>query len=108
MALHEISFLIEPQEGYESIPVDWAHNGVVGSGDMELLMQKTDSAAVQVNIVTPVAGYDAIWEKVLRKFVAEARLGGVSIEINDNNSTPYVVATRLKQGLLEAKAGERE
>lgn len=108
MALHEIVFSIAPPAGYESIPVDWCHSGVVGSGDMELLMRRQDGGDVTVKIVTPVTGYDEVWEKVLHRFVTESRLGGVSIEINDNNSTPFVVATRLKQGLLEARAGDAE
>ncbi len=109
MALHEIKFTIKPEAEFERLPIDWSHNGVVGSGDMEVLMRKQDNGGdVCVKIVTPVKGYDSVWEKVLQKFVRESRLGDVLIEINDNNSTPYVVATRLKQGLLVAKAGEHE
>lgn len=109
MALHEIRFAITPEKEYTSIPVDWSHNGVVGSGDMEVLMrQANNEGAINVKIVTPVTGYDDVWKKVLYKFVVDSNLGDVDIYINDNNATPYVVAVRLKQGLLEAKAGERK
>jgi len=110
MALQEIEFIIRPAgEGFETIPVDWSHNGVVGSGDMELLLRKADNGgAVKVKIVTPMRGFDEVWKRVLQKFVTDSNLGNVDIEINDNNSSPFVVATRLRQGLLEAKAGECE
>lgn len=104
MALHEINLTIPCAQGAAAIPADWAHSGVVGSGDMEVLMQRGDfGGAVRVKIVTPVTGYDEVWEKVLRKFVEESKISDTSIEINDNNSTPYIVAMRLKQGLLEMK-----
>ncbi len=110
MALQEIEFVIHPMEKkYETIPVDWSHNGVVGSGDMELLLRRAENdGSVKVKIVTPMRGFDEVWERVLKKFVTDSNLGNVNIEINDNNSSPFVVATRLRQGLLEAKAGERE
>lgn len=109
MALHEIKFRIEANSGAESIPVDWSHTGVVGSGDMEVLIRKggTDGG-IDVKIVTPVTGFDDIWERVLRKFATESNLGDVTIEINDNNATPYVAAMRLKQGVMEARAGEEK
>ena len=110
MALQEIEFVIHPTEKeYETIPVDWSHNGVVGSGDMELLLRRAENdGSVKVKIVTPMRGFDEVWKRVLKKFVTDSNLGNVNIEINDNNSSPFVVATRLRQGLLEAKAGERE
>jgi len=87
-------------------PREWSHTGVVGSGDLEVLMKQADlSGGVQVKIVTPVTGFDHVWEKVLDKFVRETNLGDLIIEINDNNSTPFIVSMRLKQALIEAKEG---
>ena len=88
----------------ESIPTERSHTGVTGSGDLEILMEKRDLAgAVDFRVVTPVTGFDTVWEKVLGRFVADSGLGDVSIEINDDNATPIVVYTRLQQALAEAR-----
>lgn len=108
MALHEMHFKIQAEGQKESFPKEWSHTGVVGSGDMEILMkQKELGGAVEVKVVTPVTGFDEIWKKVLEKFINENKLGDVLLEINDNNSTPFIVAMRLKQALIEAKEGMR-
>lgn len=106
MTLHEMNFKVQAKGQIESFSKDWSHTGVVGSGDMEILMKHKDlKGAVEVRIVTPVTGFDDIWKKVLDKFVSESKIGDVRIEINDNNSTPFIVAMRLKQALIEAKGG---
>lgn len=71
---------------------------------MEVLMKQADlSGAVEVKVITPITGFDHVWEKVLDKFIRESKLGDLIIQINDNNATPYIVSTRLKQALIEAK-----
>ena len=106
MALHEMNYTFQVDGEINTIPKDWSHTGVVGSGDMEILMKYADlSGAAEVRIITPVIGFDNVWEKVLDKFVQETKIGNVKIEINDNNSTPFIVAMRLKQALIEAKEG---
>jgi len=106
MALHEMNFKIKAEGKTESFPKEWSHTGVVGSGDMEILMKHKElGGAAEVKIVTPVTGFDEIWEKVLEKFIVENKLGDVLLEINDNNSTPFIAAMRLKQALIEAKEG---
>jgi len=105
MALNVIEFSIEPRGDYPTIAKEWSHIGVVGSGDLEVLLRRTQSPAVSVRITTPVKGFDDIWKSVLSKAVGDAGIGGVSIEINDNNATPFVAALRLKQSFLEAGMG---
>ena len=102
MPLNVIEFSLDPQKGYKTIGKEWSHNGVVGSGDMEVLLRRKDSPSIDVRITTPVAGFDNIWKAVLLKSVSDTGVGGISIEINDNNATPFVVATRLKQSFAEA------
>ncbi|SBW06508.1 Malonate decarboxylase acyl carrier protein [uncultured Alphaproteobacteria bacterium] len=81
------------------------HFGVVGSGDLEVLMSPAPAGgAVKVKVVTPVTGFDALWQRVLAAFVEQSKLGDVAIEINDNNATPAVVTLRLRQALAEAAA----
>jgi len=103
MSLQEIIFTLTPQDGYETIAKDWSHTGVSGSGDLEVLLKRKDAPDADIKITTPVRGFDEIWKAVVSRAVAEACVGGVSIEINDNNATPFVAAMRLKQGFIEAK-----
>jgi len=73
---------------------------------MEVLLRgKELGGGVEAKVVTPVKGFDAIWEKVLARFVGESGVGNLSLEINDNNATPFVVAIRLKQALVELGEG---
>ena len=105
MALHEMTFDFPGTPGYR-LAKEWSHSGVVGSGDMEVLVRRAElGGGVQVRVVTPVRGYDDVWEKVLARFVAESGLGDCTLDINDNNSTPFIVAVRLKQSALELKEG---
>jgi len=105
MKLYEMIFSFPGNKDY-SIPREWSHTGVVGSGDMEVLVRRADlGGGVNVKVTTPVRGYDDVWGKVLRRFVGESRLGNVSININDNNSTPFVAAMRLKQAAIELGEG---
>lgn len=102
MALNELNFEYKV-ENPVSIKKEWAHLGVVGSGDMEVLMEKKDfNGAVKAKVVTPVTGFDKVWNLVLEKFVKASGLGDVLIEINDNNATPVVASMRLRQALTEA------
>lgn len=105
MALTELAFTFQGQLG-NTIADDWSHTGVVGSGDLEVLMEKKEQEGrFTVRVVTPVRGYDEVWEKVLAKFAAESGIGDVSMEINDNNGTPFVVSLRLRQAWKKAKGG---
>jgi len=106
MALHEMTFTFPGGAGGFALPTEWSHTGVVGSGDLEILFRRGElSGKVEIQIVTPVRGFDDVWEKVLARFVTDAGLRDVRIQINDNNATPFVVALRLKQALSEAMEG---
>ncbi|RKJ06541.1 malonate decarboxylase acyl carrier protein [bacterium D16-54] len=104
MALQELNFSFKPEKNFTSFTPEWFHSGVVGSGDMEVLMERRkQDGRVTVKVVTPVTGFDQVWEKVLGKFVADTKIGNLHMEINDNNATPFIVHMRLKQALFEAK-----
>ncbi len=105
MALNELTFEYKV-DSPAKLEFGVHHYGVVGSGDMEVLMETGDfGGAVKVKIVTPVTGFDKIWGKVLERFVNDNNLGDLSIEINDNNATPVIVSMRLRQALAEIQAG---
>lgn len=101
MALNELDFEYKVEKPV-TIKQEWAHLGVVGSGDMEVLLEKKDyNGAVKVKVVTPVRGFEKVWNLVLEKFVRTHSLGDILIEINDNNATPVVASMRLRQALSE-------
>ena len=105
MALQVLEFEFKSAATQE-IAKEWSHLGVTGSGDLEVLMEKKAlNGGVKAKVVTPV---DAVWEKMLGKFVTDTGVGNVSIEINDDNATPIVVYMRLRQALAEATAKEAE
>ena len=100
--LKELNFSFQASTP-KPLPLEWKHAGVVGSGDMEVLMEQADlGGKVIAKILTPVIGFDKVWEKVLEKFVEETGLSDATIEINDNNATPIIVSVRLRQALQEA------
>lgn len=74
--------------------------GVVASGNLEVLLERTlppDACAVE--IATAAHGFGAVWEAVVRDFVARRRAGGLRISINDGGARPDTVALRLAQGV---------
>jgi len=108
VALQQLKFEFKVDNPIE-FSHEWHHYGVVGSGDLEILMEKKDlGGAVEVQVVTPVVGFDKVWGMVLEKIVTENCLGNISININDNNATPIVVSMRLRQALAEAAKDVRE
>lgn len=89
-------------ENPRDIDFEQAHFGVVGSGDMEVIMQKkSQGGKATFTVVTPVTGFNEVWRLVLSRFVNEYDVGNINFEINDNNSTPAVVSLRLRQALSQ-------
>ncbi|MFM0648886.1 malonate decarboxylase subunit delta [Paraburkholderia bryophila] len=88
-----------------------AHVGVVGSGDLEVLLSPADSsaaaAALSAHVVvrTSVDGYSHIWKSVLDRFFTRYD-GAAQIEINDFGATPGVVALRLAEAVEAAEEGD--
>jgi malonate decarboxylase delta subunit len=73
--------------------------GVVASGNLEVLLERTLTPDVcVVEIATPVHGFGAVWEAVVADFVARRPAGGLHISINDGGARPDTVALRLAQG----------
>ena len=73
-----------------------AHVGVVGSGDLEVLLEPIDGSSAHVVIQTSVAGFATTWKAVLDRFFATYD-GAVRIEMNDAGATPGRVMLRLGQ-----------
>src|SRR5262245_22004265 len=83
-----------------------AHVGVVGSGDLEVLLSPNDAMTAHVDVKTSVDGYGHIWKSVLDRFFTRFD-GAASIEINDFGATPGVVALRLAEAVEAAEAADQ-
>jgi len=75
-----------------------AHVGVVGSGDLEVLLEPAEDEVAHVFIRTSVDGFRDTWKAVLDRFFANYD-GAVRIQINDAGATPGNVQLRLEQAV---------
>jgi malonate decarboxylase delta subunit len=75
-----------------------AHVGVVGSGDLEVLLEPSPDLRAHVLVNTSVDGFGATWKSVLDHFFTRFK-GAASIEINDFGATPGTVMLRLEQAV---------
>jgi malonate decarboxylase delta subunit len=75
-----------------------AHVGVVGSGDMEVLMEPAEKRGAHVAIQTSVNGFGSSWKAVMDRFFSKYD-GAVRIDINDAGATPGSVMLRLEQAV---------
>jgi malonate decarboxylase delta subunit len=73
-----------------------AHVGVVGSGDMEVLMEPAKGEGAHVSITTSVDGFQDSWKAVFDRFFSKFD-GAVRVQINDAGATPGSVLLRLEQ-----------
>jgi malonate decarboxylase delta subunit len=73
--------------------------GVVGSGNLEVLMEPAAGDRCRVAVVTSARGFGAIWQAVIADFHALHGLAGVTVSINDMGATPAVVSLRLRQAV---------
>jgi malonate decarboxylase delta subunit len=75
-----------------------AQVGVVGSGDLEVLVEPSDEARTQIVVRTGIKNFGDTWKLVLDRFFANNNAAAV-IKINDFGATPGVVTMRLAQAL---------
>jgi malonate decarboxylase acyl carrier protein len=75
-----------------------SHVGVVGSGDLEVLLEPAEAAAATVRVRTSVKGFGPTWKAVLDRFFSQYD-GAAHIEINDAGATPGAVLLRLEQAV---------
>ena len=75
--------------------------GVVGSGNLEVLIEPAAGNDCTVHIETSARGFGPIWEAVVRDFHERHPLAGVRVSVNDMGATPAVVSLRLGQAVQE-------
>ena len=79
------------------------HTGVVGSGDLEVLLEPSPDQNAHVSVTTSVDGFGQIWRLVLDRFFSRYQ-GAAAIEIHDFGGTPGVVTLRLEQAVERSQA----
>ena len=75
-----------------------AHVGVVGSGDMEVILEPNSEKGARVFVTTSVNGFGNGWKAVFDRFFSKFD-GAVCIYINDAGATPGSVLLRLEQAV---------
>ena len=75
--------------------------GVVGSGNLEVLLEPLAGNDCAVQVQTSARGFCAIWQAVLTDFHRRHELAGVRVSIHDMGATPAVVSLRLDQAVKE-------
>jgi malonate decarboxylase delta subunit len=75
--------------------------GVVGSGNLEVLLEPVPGPHCQVHIETSARGFGSTWAAVVRDFHDRHQLAGVQVSIHDMGATPAVVSLRLDQAVRE-------
>ncbi|MBD1379433.1 malonate decarboxylase subunit delta [Metabacillus arenae] len=76
----------------------FAHVGVVGSGDLEVIMRPSSHSQTDITVRTGVSGYKNTWEAVIHRFFTMHDIAA-TVKINDFGATPGVVKLRLEQAL---------
>jgi malonate decarboxylase delta subunit len=80
-----------------------AHVGIVGSGDLEVLLEPSQDEQAHVTVRTSADGFGEVWQAVLDRFFDRNDLAA-AIEINDSGATPGTVALRLAQAVEESRS----
>jgi malonate decarboxylase delta subunit len=78
--------------------------GVVGSGNLEVLLEAESGSGCRFDVQTSARGFGTIWEAVCRDFHQRHPLAGVRVSIHDMGATPAVVSLRLAQAAAEIGA----
>ena len=79
------------------------HVGVVGSGDLEVLLEPSADGEAHVAVTTSVDGFGTVWKHVLDRFFTRFD-AAAAIEINDFGATPGMVLLRLEQAAEALRA----
>ena len=79
------------------------HVGIVGSGDLEVLLEPSQDEQAHVTVRTSADGFGEIWKAVLDRFFARNDFAA-TVEINDSGATPGTVALRLAQAVEESRS----
>ncbi|MDZ7857704.1 malonate decarboxylase acyl carrier protein [Sphaerotilus sp.] len=77
--------------------------GVVGSGNLEVMVEPASHDRCSVGVETSARGFEPIWAAVVRDFHERHQLAGVAVSVHDMGATPAVVSLRLEQAVAGLK-----
>jgi malonate decarboxylase delta subunit len=77
--------------------------GVVGSGNLEVMLEPAASGRCTIEVETSARGFQSIWAAVLNDFHERYPTAGLRISINDMGATPAVVSLRLQQAMAQLR-----
>ncbi len=75
--------------------------GVVGSGNLEVLLEPAAPGGCSVDVETSARGFSTVWQAVLHDFHERHGLAGLRVSIHDMGATPAVVSLRLQQAVAQ-------
>ena len=88
------------EHGTRVLPAQARLVGVVGSGNLEVLIESVpQGGACSIEVTTMAVGFGLTWEAVMQDFHARWQLADARIAINDVGATPAVVSLRLDQAV---------
>ena len=91
--------------GASDAPTKSALVGRVGSGDLEILMQPSQTGKTTIQVMTSVDGSQQRWKNLFERIFTAQPHPAVSIDIHDFGATPGVVRLRLEQDFEEVQGG---
>jgi malonate decarboxylase delta subunit len=80
--------------------------GVVGSGNLEVLLEPHAGTTCRFHVETSARGFGSIWDAVIQDFHQRHALSGVQVSIHDMGATPAVVSLRLAQAVAQLSKGQ--
>jgi malonate decarboxylase delta subunit len=96
MEKFEKAFPSKPLKAKTAKP--WALAGVVGSGNLEVLVERgSPPDKMECHVETSIPGYKASWLAALADFAHHYAAGGIKVTINDQGAPPVLVNLRLRQ-----------
>jgi malonate decarboxylase delta subunit len=104
--MEQLQFQLKTQSAPAQASDHSALCGVVGSGNLEILIRPAPGADhCEVSVNTSARGFGTIWQAVLEEFASRYPAGGTHIAIHDMGATPAVVSLRLGQALSDYLGG---
>ena len=86
----------------------WALAGVVGSGNLEVLVERgKPSSRMACRVETSIPGYKESWLAALADFAHHYPAGGTTVTIHDQGAPPVLVTLRLRQAYDHLVKGDR-
>lgn len=82
--------------------------GVLGSGNLEVLLEPSTGTDCSIRIATSARGFGPVWHAVVQDFHRRHQCSGIRLSVNDMGATPAVVSLRLDQAMAALAAAPKD